>query len=102
VEFAVTLSFSLDQVPPSRREGLLTAERDTATDYYSRGIIGRMWRITGRAATLSIWNAADDQDLQELLAKLPLLPWMTVEVLPLASHYLEDDPLKRHPIPRGR
>jgi muconolactone D-isomerase len=90
LEFLVTLSLRANEVPAGDRQELYERERAMATQLYRGGVISRMWRLPGRTATLSVWQAADATELHERLLGMPLLPWMDVDVTPLARHYVED------------
>jgi muconolactone D-isomerase len=40
----------------------------------------------GQYANLSVFDARDNDHLHEILWGLPLFPYMTIEVTPLAAH----------------
>jgi muconolactone delta-isomerase len=46
----------------------------------------RLWELPGRGRALGLWRVADDSELQAMLESLPLRPYMTVDVTPLAEH----------------
>jgi len=45
-----------------------------------------LWRIVGEYANISIFDAESNDELHELLSGLPLFPYMTIKVTPLARH----------------
>lgn len=45
-----------------------------------------MIHITGRYANLSIFDVANNGELHDILWNLPLFPYLTIEVIPLATH----------------
>ena len=45
-----------------------------------------IWRVAGRYANISVLDVADNDELHELLWGLPLFPYMSVAVTPLAAH----------------
>ena len=45
-----------------------------------------LWRVVGAYANYSIFDVEDNDALHELLSKLPLFPYMTMSVTPLARH----------------
>ncbi len=45
-----------------------------------------IWRVVGRYANVSIFDAASNDELHELLRQLPLFPFMQITVTPLARH----------------
>lgn len=53
------------------------------------GALKRIWRIPGRFANWSLYDAVDATELHDLLISLPLSRWQTAEVQPLAAHPLE-------------
>jgi muconolactone D-isomerase len=49
----------------------------------------RLWKppaVEGEWRTLGLFAADNEPHLQEILASLPLHPWMKVEVVPLTPH----------------
>jgi muconolactone D-isomerase len=65
---------------------LTAAERARAAELHAEGRIRRVWRIPGRRANWGLWEAPDATALHESIASLPLFPWLSVEVHPLAAH----------------
>jgi len=65
---------------------LLRLEAERALELGSCGILRRLWRIPGRLANWGLWAAADIDELHNAIASLPLFPFLTVTVHPLASH----------------
>jgi muconolactone D-isomerase len=51
-----------------------------------QGIMVRLWRVPGQRANWGIWRANDCDQLHNALASLPLFPYMTITVHPLATH----------------
>jgi muconolactone D-isomerase len=90
VEFLVEMSFDAASVPSPERAELLAQERELAFDLKAHGIIQRMWRIEGRPATVSIWRAADADELDRQLARLPLRAHLSITRTALITHYLEE------------
>jgi muconolactone D-isomerase len=76
--------------PPSmsddERNAILAAEAARAKELRAAGSIVRMWRIPGRRANVGLWEVADATELHELLSSLPVFPWMSIQVRPLAQH----------------
>ena len=68
---------------------LLAAEREVGLDYRRRGVLQRIWRVPGTTANVGVWSAMDASELDRLLAGLPAFRYMTIQVEPLALHYLE-------------
>jgi muconolactone D-isomerase len=90
MEFLVTMALAAQDVPQQQRAGLFAEERERALALRAEGSLVRIWRLPGRTATVSVWQAADATELHDLLTSFPLHPWLSVEVVPLAHHYAED------------
>lgn len=90
MEFLVRIDVRL---PPDLaadvRAELTARERVRGTALREAGTIVRIWRIPGRQANAGIWRATDATELHDLLASLPLFPWMEIDVQALAVHPLE-------------
>ena len=71
---------------PDEFARLTSAERARASQLAAEGRIRRMWRIPGRRANWGLWEAPDATALHDALASLPLYPWLSIEVHPLAAH----------------
>lgn len=71
---------------PDQRARLVAAEGERAAELAAEGTIKRLWRIPGRWANWGLWEAADATALHEALSSLPLFPWLSVAVHPLAQH----------------
>ena len=67
-------------------ENLLKQEADRARELAQAGAMRRLWRVPGRRANWGIWTATTTDELHEALSSLPLYPYMTITVHPLARH----------------
>ena len=87
MEFLVNIEINW---PPdgdqSRRDALFAAELERGQALARAGMMKRLWRVPGRWANWGLWEAADATELHEALSSLPLWPWMSVTVHPLARH----------------
>lgn len=91
-EFLVEIEIELPpSTPDAERAALMAAERSRGRELRDAGSIVRIWRVPGRRANVGIWSAADASELHELIASLPLFPWMGVHVRALANHHLMFD-----------
>jgi muconolactone D-isomerase len=45
-----------------------------------------IWRVVGEYANYSVFDVSSNDELHELLSKLPLFPFMQIKVIPLAKH----------------
>lgn len=90
MEFLVRLEIALPpDMDPARRAQLLADEERRARELIDAGTIVRIWRVPGRYANVGVWEAADATALHDLVASLPLFPYMEAHVEALAQHYLE-------------
>jgi muconolactone D-isomerase len=87
VEIDIRLPHDLDA---HRREELLKAETLRGTFLAQAGTLLAIWRVPGQLANRGIWSAPDATALHEALVSLPLWPFMTVQVTPLARHPLAE------------
>lgn len=62
------------------------AEKTYAQDLQRSGKWVHLWRIVGEYSNISIFDVADNDELQAILSGLPLFPFMSVKVMPLARH----------------
>src|ERR1700748_2459402 len=69
-----------------REKQLREKERARGRELADQGIMVRLWRVPGRRANWGIWRAPDVDHLHDALASLPLFPYMTITVHPLATH----------------
>jgi muconolactone D-isomerase len=73
-------------IDPARLERLKAAERERAQALQRQGKWPHLWRIAGQYSNVSILDVEDHDELHALLSTLPLFPFMTIEVTPLARH----------------
>jgi muconolactone D-isomerase len=90
LKFLVAIEVKLPGTFPTvQREELLAAERERGRELVEAEVITAIWRIPGALRNVGIWEAGDATELHEHLASLPVFPWMTAEVTPLAEHPLQ-------------
>jgi muconolactone D-isomerase len=87
IEFLVRIDVSLPtDMPADQRQELLVAERVRGRELLDRGVLKRIWRVPGRFSNYSLYDVQDATALHDLLSSLPLWPWTTMSVEPLATH----------------
>jgi muconolactone D-isomerase len=64
----------------------MTEEAEAARAFAESGALVRIWRIPGQWASWSVWRFADATAAHAALSSLPLWPWATMTVHPLAVH----------------
>lgn len=62
------------------------AEKAMAEALQRDGRWVHLWRIAGEYSNFSVFDVADHDALHAILSALPLFPYMTVKVIPLARH----------------
>ena len=83
VRMDVAIPHDLD---PERRTAIVTEEKARALDLQRSGVWPHLWRVVGEYSNISIFDVGSGDELHALLSSLPLFPYMTVEVTPLATH----------------
>lgn len=68
------------------RTDTLAREKAYSQDLQRAGEWVSIWRCVGQYSNLSIFDVADNERLHEILWNLPLFPYMTIDVTPLAQH----------------
>ena len=90
-EFLTTFAL---MVPNGIPEATITAmkrkEAARASELGEAGTLLRLWRLPdgpgGQSLTLGLWRAGDVDEIESVLAALPLAAWMKVETTPLSHH----------------
>lgn len=91
-EFLVRIEIRLPEaMSADQREHLRREESERGTELRATGHIVRIWRVPGQTANLGIWAADSTTELHNLIASLPLFPWIHVQVEALATHPLESE-----------
>ncbi|MEV7284706.1 muconolactone Delta-isomerase family protein [Streptomyces sp. NPDC093252] len=88
-EFLVRITTTVPEgTPPEEVAARRAAEAEHAEELAAAGHLWRLWRPEGeRRSSVGIWCADDEAELHaKVLDTLPLRPWMTVTVTPLAPH----------------
>jgi muconolactone D-isomerase len=85
--FHVTMTVKL---PPdmevARADHLKAEEKAMAQALQRSGVWRHLWRIAGRYANVSIFDVESPQVLHDTLSKLPLFPYMEIEVQAMCRH----------------
>ncbi len=71
---------------PAEFDRIKAAEKAMALALQRDGVWVHLWRIAGQYANVSIFDVESHDALHDLLSKLPLFPYMSVAVTPLARH----------------
>ncbi|GGZ50818.1 muconolactone Delta-isomerase [Streptomyces inusitatus] len=85
--FAVTMDVAIPHdLDPGVREDLIAREKSYCQELQEAGVWRHIWRCAGQYANLSVFDVPGNDELHHLLWNLPLFPYMTVSVTPLAAH----------------
>jgi muconolactone D-isomerase len=74
------------ELAPDTVEQLKKTERERAQQLQQSGKWRHLWRVAGRYANVSIFDVDSNEELHDVLATLPLFPFMRIEVTPLCRH----------------
>ena len=83
VEMIVQIPQSLD---PELVAKIKLEEKEYSQQLQRQGQWRHLWRVVGEYANVSIFDAASNDELHNLLSGLPLFPYMQIKVTPLANH----------------
>ncbi len=83
--FYIEINLSPD-MPEEKANELRARETAQVQQYQREGKWPQMWRVAGRYANISIVDCADADELHRLVSALPLFPYITTTVTPLARH----------------
>lgn len=85
--FAVCMDVALPlDMDPGVRADTLAREKAYSQELQRAGEWPSIWRCVGQYSNLSIFDVVDNERLHEILWNLPLFPYMTIDVTPLAMH----------------
>ena len=89
MKFLVQITFDVPRdMTADERTRLLSAESARGLELMRAGNLVDIWRVPGKNANVSLYDAADATELHELLTSLPMWPWLQTDVQPLAVHPL--------------
>ena len=74
-----------DSLPAEQADAIKAAEKARAIEIQKSGKWPHLWRVVGRYANVSIFDVESNDELHALLSSLPLFPYMTIQVTPLAQ-----------------
>ncbi|WP_158901283.1 muconolactone Delta-isomerase [Burkholderia sp. L27(2015)] len=67
-------------------EQLKTDEKRYTQQLQRAGKWPSLWRVVGQNANYSLFDVESNDELHTVLSALPLFPFLTIEVTPLAQH----------------
>jgi muconolactone D-isomerase len=75
-----------EEIDAAWREELLDAEKRYSRRLQESGAWLHLWRVAGRYANISVFDVASVDVLHDILWNLPLFPFLTLDIVPLATH----------------
>lgn len=85
--FHVRMSVSIpDDLGDAWREELLDAEKRYSRGLQENGTWLHLWRVAGQYANISVFDVASVDALHDILWNPPLFPFLTIDIVPLATH----------------
>jgi muconolactone D-isomerase len=83
VEMTVILPPEMDA---ARAAALKEEEKAMSQQLQREGVWRHLWRIAGRYANVSLFDVESPAHLHDVLSRLPLFPYKTMEVTALCRH----------------
>ena len=74
------------EMPQADKDRLRERENARALKLIEEGTLVRIWRIVGRVANFSIWQADTLEVLHDAVGSLPMFPYMKIDVTPIINH----------------
>ena len=74
-----------DLAPDTRAE-IVAREKAYSQELQRAGKWPHIWRIVGEYSNYSVFDVADNDELQRILSGLPLFAYMDIRVTALATH----------------
>ncbi|NUR14981.1 MAG: muconolactone Delta-isomerase [Dermatophilaceae bacterium] len=85
--FAVRMDVDIPRdLDPASRDETVAREREYSQQLQRAGEWRHIWRVVGQYSNVSVFDVASNERLHEILWGLPLFPYMSIEVTPLATH----------------
>jgi muconolactone D-isomerase len=73
-------------MPAAQAADIKAREKTYAADLQNQGVWLHLWRVVGEYANYSVFDVESNDALHNMLAALPLFPYMRIQVTPLAQH----------------
>lgn len=85
--FAVTMDVDIPlDIDPATRADTVAREKAYSQELQRTGRWLHIWRVVGQYSNISIFDVESTDELHDILWNLPLFPYMTIDVTPLATH----------------
>ncbi len=73
-------------LPEAVAADIKAREKAYSHELQRNGTWRHLWRVVGEYANYSVFDVESNDALHELLSRLPLFPYMQIQVTPLAQH----------------
>jgi muconolactone D-isomerase len=73
-------------MPSEEAASIKATEKAYSQKLQQDGRWASIWRVVGEYANYSVFDVESNDELHELLSRLPLFPYMDIDVIPLAKH----------------
>lgn len=73
-------------MPQAAKDELRQRENARAEALIKQGTLRRIWRVVGRMANYSVWEADSLEALHAAVQSQPMFPYMKIQVTPLVEH----------------
>lgn len=73
-------------MPAAQADELKAREKEMAQALQRAGTWRHLWRVAGRYANVSVFDVPGPAELHDTLSRLPLFPYMDIEVQALCRH----------------
>ena len=73
-------------MPQAQADDIKAREKAYAEELQRAGKWLHLWRVVGEYANYSVFDVESNDDLHQILSRLPLFPYMEIKVTPLAEH----------------
>ena len=83
VEMTVRMPHDMDA---EHARQIKAREKTYSQDLQRQGKWRRLWRVVGSYSNISIFDVADNAELQDIVSALPLFAYMDINIKPLCRH----------------
>ena len=73
-------------VSPDDAARIKASEKAYSQELQQAGKWPHLWRVVGEYANYSVLDVESNDELHDTLSRLPLFPFMKIDVIPLARH----------------
>jgi len=73
-------------VAPEEAARIKASEKAYSQELQRAGKWPHLWRVVGEYANYSVFDVDSNDELHDTLSRLPLFPFMKIDVTPLARH----------------